>query len=105
MPRFHHICPVDRFPQKGIGRFDVDGRELVVARCDNIYYAASNICAHQHYSRLHEGVLNGCIVECPMHGWQFDLRTGHSPTGQGKIPVYRVEVIDGNLCCELPEEI
>jgi 3-phenylpropionate/trans-cinnamate dioxygenase ferredoxin subunit len=105
MERLHHICHLDRFPQKGIGRFDIDGKELVVARYDNNYFAASNICAHQHISRLHEGSLNGCVLECPMHGWQFDLRTGLSPTGQGKIMVYRVKVIDDILCCVLPEEL
>jgi len=105
MPRLHRICPVHLFPKNGIARFDIDGRELVVARCDGAYVAASNVCAHQHISRLHEGILTGCVLACPMHGWQFDLRTGRSPAGQGSIPVYPVEVIDGFLCCQLPEEI
>ncbi|HUN64575.1 MAG TPA: Rieske 2Fe-2S domain-containing protein [Bacteroidota bacterium] len=104
MSRQITICPLERFPNGGLGRFDPDGKDLVVARCGDQFYAADNSCAHQHVARLHEGRLEGCILECPMHGWRFDLRTGRSPSGEGRLQIYPVRIVGGMLVCDLPEE-
>lgn len=38
-------------------------------------FATSDVCSHEH-ARLSEGWINGYVVECPLHGGQFDVRTG-----------------------------
>ncbi|HZZ26509.1 MAG TPA: Rieske 2Fe-2S domain-containing protein [Pirellulales bacterium] len=39
------------------------------------FFALDGVCPHQG-GPLAEGELTGCIVTCPWHGWQFDVRTG-----------------------------
>lgn len=39
--------------------------------------ATADICSHE-YARLSEGWLQGCVVECPLHGGRFDVRTGRA---------------------------
>ncbi|HEY2760669.1 MAG TPA: Rieske 2Fe-2S domain-containing protein [Pirellulales bacterium] len=39
------------------------------------FHALDGVCSHQG-GPLAEGALNGCIVTCPWHGWQFDVNTG-----------------------------
>ncbi|HEY7727013.1 MAG TPA: Rieske 2Fe-2S domain-containing protein [Candidatus Eisenbacteria bacterium] len=45
---------------------------------DGTLYALRNQCPHMG-GELGEGVLNGDIVTCPWHGWQFDVKTGRNP--------------------------
>lgn len=54
----------------------IEGREILLARVGDRYYAADNRCPHMA-ARLSEGSLEGTVVTCPRHGSQFDLSDGH----------------------------
>ena len=52
---------------------------------------------------LSEGEVDGCTLECWLHGSRFDLRTGE-PTGlpaTEPVPVYPVEIHDGDVYVSL----
>ena len=51
------------------------GREILLARVGDRYYAADNRCPHMG-GKLSQGKLEGTVVTCPRHGSQFDLRDG-----------------------------
>ena len=53
----------------------VNGREILLAKVDDKYYAADNRCPHMG-GKLSQGKLEGFVVTCPVHGSQFDLRDG-----------------------------
>jgi 3-phenylpropionate/trans-cinnamate dioxygenase ferredoxin subunit len=53
----------------------VKEQEVLIARVSNEYYAISNICPHRG-GRLSDGILNGTIVQCPVHGSQFNIANG-----------------------------
>jgi 3-phenylpropionate/trans-cinnamate dioxygenase ferredoxin subunit len=55
----------------------VEGRGLVVARCDGVLRALEDRCSHDD-GPLGEGALAGCEVVCPRHGGRFDLRDGRA---------------------------
>ena len=73
----------------------VNGNDVVIFSREGSLYATSNVCSHQHFSMLHKGDVDGFEVTCPMHGWKYDVRTGESTNGQGRIRSYKVR-IDGN---------
>jgi 3-phenylpropionate/trans-cinnamate dioxygenase ferredoxin subunit len=52
------------------------GREILIARVGDSYYAADNRCPHMG-GNLSRGKLEGTIVTCPRHQSQFDLKDGH----------------------------
>ncbi len=54
----------------------VDGREILLARVGDEFYAAGNRCPHMG-GNLSEGKLENTIVTCPKHHSQFDLTDGH----------------------------
>ena len=60
---------------------------------DGEVYATENFCPHRG-ARLSEGVMCGHIVECGLHGWQFDVRSGECLTVPEKIRTYRVTLED-----------
>ena len=53
-----------------------DGREILLARVGDRFYAVDNTCPHMG-GNLSQGKLEGTIVTCPLHGSQFDLSDGH----------------------------
>lgn len=69
----------------------VSGRQVALFRHGDEVFAIGNICPHQG-APLAEGFQEEGIVECPMHGWQFDLRTGRALNGTQPVPVYAVVV-------------
>lgn len=70
-----------------------DGNELAVYNVDGEYYATENFCPHKG-ARLTEGTLCGHIIECGLHGWQFDVRSGECLTVNEPIRAYRVTLED-----------
>ncbi|MCB7138148.1 non-heme iron oxygenase ferredoxin subunit [Cellulosimicrobium marinum] len=65
----------------------------VVRDGDGAWHAISDICSHGAVS-LSDGEVEGCFVECWLHGSQFDVRTG-MPTAlpaMRPVPVYPVTV-------------
>ena len=71
------------------------GDRVAVFRHEDALSAISNACAHQN-GPLGEGRILDCLVTCPWHGFQYDVRNGQSPAPfTEKIPTYRLKVEDG----------
>ena len=78
-------------------RFELpDGDELAIYNVNGEFYATGNFCPHRG-ALLSEGALCGHVIECGLHGWQFDVRTGKCLTVTEKIKSYEVAVEDGVL--------
>lgn len=56
----------------------VDGNEIALFNIQGQYYAIHNTCPHRG-GPLGEGYVDGNVVTCPWHGWEFDVTTGESP--------------------------
>jgi len=56
--------------------FEVESRQVLLARVGDTIYAANNICPHMG-GNLSMGKLEGTMVTCPRHHSQFDLTDGH----------------------------
>jgi 3-phenylpropionate/trans-cinnamate dioxygenase ferredoxin subunit len=54
----------------------VNGKQYLVARVKDKYYAADGRCPHMG-GVLSTGKLEGTILTCPRHHSQFDLKDGH----------------------------
>jgi len=60
----------------GSGRvFVVQGHPVALFNVDGRFYALSNVCLHRG-GPIGEGELDGTIVTCPVHGWEYDVRSG-----------------------------
>ena len=81
----------------------VENEEIVLWQVDGKVYAMNNVCPHQHFSMLHQGVVDGAYVTCPMHGWTFSLEDGRPKTGNGRAKTYRVKVKGADVFVERPK--
>lgn len=71
------------------------GGEVALFNVSGKFHAIENFCPHKGYpladSRLYENV-----VECDLHGWRFDVRSGECFTKKScSIESYEVIVEDG----------
>lgn len=75
MSDWFEITKVDEVPAGTGKEFTVNGRIVALYNIDGQFHAIDGICAHAG-GPLGEGVLSGCIVTCPWHGWQYEVDTG-----------------------------
>jgi nitrite reductase (NADH) small subunit len=76
--------------------------EIALFNAGGTFLAIGNTCCHRG-GPLGEGDLDGTVVTCPWHGWQFEMTTGetlHDPSAT--VPTYRTDVRDGEVFVELP---
>ena len=70
------LCKVSDVPEGTVRRCDRDsGPPIAVYNVDGEFYATDDVCTHGEVS-LSEGVVDGDIIECPMHGGAFEIKTG-----------------------------
>jgi 3-phenylpropionate/trans-cinnamate dioxygenase ferredoxin subunit len=94
---FVKVCPRDEIPVGQVISAEVDGTPIALVYADDgAVYAIRDECSHASIA-LSEGEVDGCTLECWLHGSRFDLRTG-APIGlpaTEPVPVYPVEIRDG----------
>jgi naphthalene 1,2-dioxygenase ferredoxin component len=56
----------------GVKTGDLD---LALYNIDGQIYATHNVCTHAH-AHLSDGWLEGDVIECPLHGGRFEVKTG-----------------------------
>jgi len=74
---FVRTVKVAEVPAGGIRELQVEGKAVAVANVGGKIYAINNTCLHRG-GPLGEGILEGKVVTCPWHGWQFDVTNGKS---------------------------
>ncbi len=78
-----------------------DLENILVVNVDGQFYAVSNTCPHAG-GWLNYGPLTGFMIECPLHYWPFDVRTGDLINMEGsgleeQLDTYPVEVENGEV--------
>jgi 3-phenylpropionate/trans-cinnamate dioxygenase ferredoxin component len=80
----------------------IEDLEIAVARDGDEIFAVQDLCSHAEVA-LSEGDVEGCTVECWLHGSRFDLRTG-KPTGlpaTEPVSTFPVEVRDTDVYVDI----
>ena len=100
---FELVGPAADIAKGSVISVEVGDVEVAVVHADDDnFYAVRDECSHAAVA-LSEGEVDGCTLECWLHGSRFDLRTG-TPTGLPAtvpVPVYPVEIRDGFLFVSL----
>jgi 3-phenylpropionate/trans-cinnamate dioxygenase ferredoxin subunit len=79
---------------------------VAIVKLGEDFYAIYDECSHAAIP-LSEGDVEGCLIECWLHGSQFDLRTGEPMTLPAFEPVavYPVQVDGDDLLVDLDNPI
>lgn len=98
------VCTLDDIAPGTAKRFDIEKHRIAVVRCDDDLYAIGDTCTHADFS-LSDGEVycDEREIECWKHGSTFSLLTGEpqSLPATRAVPVYKVEVVDGDVILEI----
>jgi nitrite reductase (NADH) small subunit len=71
--------------------------EIALANVDDEIYATQGHCLHLQ-GPLGDGELEGAVLTCPWHGWQYDVRTGLKEFDHAiELRTYEVRVDNGEI--------
>lgn len=88
----------NEFQEGQMRSFSVGGVEVMVVSISGKLYAIGNVCTHRSCP-LSDGFLEGFVVTCACHGFEFDVTTGEVvgvPLIENE-PSYEVKVEDGKV--------
>jgi nitrite reductase (NADH) small subunit len=101
MPEPVRAAKVSEIPVGGAKVVVVLGHPVAVFHVAGGFYAVSNVCLHRG-GPVGEGTLDGPVVTCPLHGWEYDVRTGKNVANPlARLKTYEVRV-DGDDVLVLP---
>jgi nitrite reductase/ring-hydroxylating ferredoxin subunit len=75
MEKFISVCKVSDIAVGTFSTFKIDNLDILVANLDGQVYAVSAICPHLS-GYLGNGKIVGTSIKCPVHGAEYDLKTG-----------------------------
>lgn len=104
MTRWIEVATLADVPPGTMREVIAEDRVVALANVDGQIFALDGVCPHQG-GPLGEGQLQGPIVTCPWHGWQFDVRTGQHCLSQTIIqPRFVVRVEGDSIFVDLGQE-
>jgi nitrite reductase/ring-hydroxylating ferredoxin subunit len=111
----HKVGRLDELPQNDALTIDVDGRPIGICKVGDKVYAFRNLCPHKR-APLARGTVEGTmlptsragelchgmegqVLKCPWHGWEFNIETGDCLFGvsDARVKTYPVSVRDGDV--------
>ena len=94
---FVAVALVEEIPPGTITTVHAGDEEIALAHCDGGFYAVQQHCLHLE-GPLGEGRLEGCVLTCPWHGWQYDVRSGKNEFDLAiQLRTYDVQIEDGEI--------
>ena len=94
---FVTVARLEEVPVGAIRAARAGQEEIALVHCEDGVFATQAHCIHLQ-GPLAEGHLEGCLLSCPWHGWQYDVRTGENTFDLAiKLETYEVEIEDGEI--------
>lgn len=87
----HNVCPAGELPPGTKKVIKIGARRIGVFNVGGVYYALADKCPHQGASICdgpvcgtnapvddyrYDFAMEGEVVRCSRHGWEFDIKTG-----------------------------
>src|SRR5690348_3815146 len=97
------VAMLSELKESSLQRVEANGIPICLARlADGEVFAISDLCTHEEVE-LSDGELDEDVVECPLHGSCFNVRTGAVAGLPATEPVatYPVTVEDGEVFVEV----
>jgi nitrite reductase (NADH) small subunit len=91
------VASVDDVPPGSGKVVQAGGRLLALFNVDGRFFALDNTCLHRG-GPVGEGDLEGTVVTCPWHGFQYDVTTGRNVFDpEVGLQTFPVRIADGQV--------
>lgn len=114
----HFAARLDELEDAKPKLISLAGRSIGLVRSNGTVYAVRNVCPHKR-APVCQGTFRGTmlpsepdtfvfgledrLLQCPWHGWEFDLSTGHTLCGDEhkKLTLYPVTIKENEIYVDL----
>lgn len=95
---------LQELPAGSMRRVLVDGRALCLYHLSDGVYATDDQCTHAQASLSMGEIIDDACIECPLHGSQFNIRTGKvlSLPAYEPVAIYPVHIQNDVIYVDLP---
>lgn len=102
MPTRVELCSTEDVAAGTAIRVETGDLALAVYNVEGEFYVTDDACTHGP-GLLHEGYIEGDVVECNFHNGQFNIKTGEVVAPPCMVPVktYPATVQDGKVFIEV----
>ena len=102
LPLYVTVAQVQEIPPGTCRTVEVEGVLLALCNVNGTIRAVDNTCPHAG-GPLGEGSLDGEVLECPWHGWRFNVRTGERPENpEITVACLQVRVLGSEVQVKIP---
>ena len=103
MAEWHRLAAAGEVASGSAREFTAGGRVIALFNVGGTFYALDGVCPHAG-GPLGEGSLDGTLVTCPWHGWQFDVTTGrHCLNPRIEHTKFPLKIEGTDIYVELPD--
>jgi 3-phenylpropionate/trans-cinnamate dioxygenase ferredoxin subunit len=90
---FVRAADLSDVPKGGVLGIEIGDLDIALVRDGDDVYAMHDFCSHADIP-LSDGEVEGCEIECWLHGSRFDVRTGKAlnPPAVQPVPIYPCHV-------------
>lgn len=98
---FVKVAALAEVPPGTVKQIAIGERTIALCNVEGIFYALDNVCIHRG-GPLGQGYLDGEKLECPWHGWQFNVKTGGLVMNPREcVSTYKVKIEGPNVLVAL----
>jgi nitrite reductase (NADH) small subunit len=95
--QLYTVARVDEVPPGTAREVHAGDRRVALYNVGGTFYATQGECLHLK-GPLGNGDLDGWVITCPWHGWQYDVRTGENEFDRAlALQTLEVLVEDGDV--------
>ena len=96
------VGPLQGLPPGTVTEFEAADALYAVCNIEGQLHCLEGTCPHAG-GPLGQGNLNGTLLTCPWHGWEFDCRTGVNDFDNDlQLKTFPVIVRGGNILIDIP---
>jgi nitrite reductase/ring-hydroxylating ferredoxin subunit len=101
--QWHDLAAVDGLSNGQMTAHEINGLHVALYHAGGAIFATDNICPHGE-ALLTDGYLDDSVIECPLHGAQFDICNGTLLCGPAEtgLRTYSTRVAGGRIQVLLP---
>ena len=97
MSEWKIVGAVENFSDKNKWIVNIGDKPVALFKYENKFYALKNGCLHQGFP-LADGNMKKFMIECPLHGWVYDIRDGKCLSlGDRYTITYKLRIKNGIL--------
>ena len=99
-PGFERVASLGDLPEGTPVAVELSsGQGLCLVRVQGEVYAFEDRCSHAEFPLSEGEMVDDHAVECPLHGAQFDVRTGEAieAPASDSLSLYEVKLDDGDV--------